>query len=92
MPREDPKMIGSTAKIQGAAIVRKPPIKAIIKRLNIGFLLRITLWKFTRFRGIIEENKLLDKVKLALDVAASSFYNKGQYEFDGKNHSGDEFF
>ena len=41
--------------------------------------------------AVIEENKLLDKVKLALDVAASSFYNKGQYEFDGKNHSGDEF-
>ncbi len=39
---------------------------------------------------VLEENKLLDKVKLALDVAASSFYNQGQYEFDGKNHSGDE--
>ncbi len=33
---------------------------------------------------IIEEQKLLDKVKLSLDVAASSFYKNGLYEFDGK--------
>ena len=33
---------------------------------------------------IIEENNLLDKVKLALDVAASSFYEKGKYTFDEK--------
>jgi len=39
---------------------------------------------------IIEENKLLDKVKLALDVAASSFYKDGSYEFDGKKYSPDE--
>ncbi|MEK7565028.1 MAG: enolase [Patescibacteria group bacterium] len=39
---------------------------------------------------IIEENNLLDKVKLALDVAASSFYEKGQYNFSGKNHTSDE--
>ncbi|MBI2052454.1 MAG: phosphopyruvate hydratase [Candidatus Sungbacteria bacterium] len=40
---------------------------------------------------ILEEHKLSDKVKLALDVAASSFYNQGQYEFNGQNHSADEF-
>ncbi|MDP3764097.1 MAG: phosphopyruvate hydratase [bacterium] len=39
---------------------------------------------------IIEENKLLDKVKLALDVAASSFYEKGKYNFNEKNHTSDE--
>lgn len=39
---------------------------------------------------ILEENKLLDKVKLALDVAASSFYNKGRYEFNGVSHLADE--
>lgn len=39
---------------------------------------------------IIEENKLLDKVKLALDVAASSFYNKSQYNFNEKNYTSDE--
>jgi enolase len=40
---------------------------------------------------VIEENKLLDKVKLSLDVAASSFYKDGAYEFDGKKYSTDEF-
>lgn len=40
---------------------------------------------------IIEKNKLLDKVKLSLDVAASSFYKDGMYEFDGKKYSKDEF-
>ncbi|MBI4119001.1 MAG: phosphopyruvate hydratase [Parcubacteria group bacterium] len=40
---------------------------------------------------ILEEHKLSDKVKLALDVAASSFYNNGEYEFNGQNHSADEF-
>ena len=39
---------------------------------------------------VIEENKLLDKVKLSLDVAASSFYKDGAYEFDGKKYSPDE--
>lgn len=39
---------------------------------------------------IIQEKKLLDKVKFSLDVAASSFYRKGTYEFDGKKYSGDE--
>ena len=39
---------------------------------------------------VIEENKLLDKVKLSLDVAASSFYKNGAYEFDGKKYSPDE--
>lgn len=39
---------------------------------------------------VIEENKLLDKVKLSLDVAASSFYKDGSYEFDGKKYSPDE--
>ncbi len=41
---------------------------------------------------VLEENKLLDKVKLALDVAASSFYKNGKYDFDGRSHSADEFF
>lgn len=31
----------------------------------------------------IEENKLESKVRLALDVAASSFYNDGKYKVDG---------
>ncbi|MEK7629743.1 MAG: phosphopyruvate hydratase [Patescibacteria group bacterium] len=39
---------------------------------------------------IIEENNLLDKVKLALDVAASSFYEKGKYTFDEKDYTSDE--
>lgn len=39
---------------------------------------------------ILEENKLLNKVKLALDVAASSFYSQGRYDFDGKKHFPDE--
>lgn len=39
---------------------------------------------------VIEENKFLDKVKLSLDVAASSFYKGGLYEFDGKKYSPDE--
>lgn len=39
---------------------------------------------------VIEENKLLDKVKLSLDTAASSFYNGLAYEFDGKKYSPDE--
>ncbi len=39
---------------------------------------------------IIEENKLLDKVKLALDVAASSFYEKSKYNFDNKEYTSDE--
>ena len=39
---------------------------------------------------VIEENKSADKVKLALDVAASSFYETDRYNFDGKSYSADE--
>jgi enolase len=35
-------------------------------------------------RQSIKNSNLLDKVKIALDVAASSFYKDGFYEFDGK--------
>jgi len=33
----------------------------------------------------IKENNLTGKVKIALDVAASSFFNEGVYKVDGKN-------
>lgn len=39
---------------------------------------------------VMEENKLMNKIKLSMDVAASSFYKDGAYEFDGKKYSGDE--
>lgn len=35
----------------------------------------------------IEENRLLDKIKLSLDVAASSFYKDGVYEFGGQKYA-----
>jgi len=35
----------------------------------------------------IEKNNLQNKTKIALDVAASSFYKNGEYEVDGKNIS-----
>lgn len=38
----------------------------------------------------IKENNLEDKVRLALDVAASSFYENGTYLVDGKKISNDE--
>lgn len=39
---------------------------------------------------VIKENNLQDKVRLALDVAASSFYQDGIYKIGGKNVSKDE--
>lgn len=44
----------------------------------------------TYFIQAIKENNLEGKVRLALDVAASSFYNNGEYFVDGKNISQDE--
>ncbi len=44
----------------------------------------------TYFTQAIKENGLEGKVRLALDVAASSFYNNGEYFVDGKNISKDE--
>lgn len=41
-------------------------------------------------RRAIKDNYLEDKVMLALDVAASSFYEKGLYKVDGKNISKEE--
>lgn len=38
----------------------------------------------------IKENKLENKVRLALDVAASSFYSDGKYAIDGKEVSKEE--
>lgn len=38
----------------------------------------------------IKENNFEDKIRLALDVAASSFYFDGVYKVDGKNISKDE--
>lgn len=38
----------------------------------------------------IKEDNLEDKVRLALDVAASSFYKNGLYKIDGKNISKEE--
>ncbi len=46
----------------------------------------------TYFAQAIKENNLEDKVRLALDVAASSFYNEEQYFVDGKNISKEELF
>lgn len=40
----------------------------------------------------IEENKLESKVRLALDVAASSFYNDGKYKVDGIEITREELF
>lgn len=40
--------------------------------------------------GIIARLKLQDKVMLAIDVAASSFYEKGKYLVDGKKLGADE--
>ena len=40
--------------------------------------------------AVVEENKLLDKVKFSLDVAASSFYQNGGYEFENKKHGAEE--
>lgn len=54
-----------------------PAISAVKKPLEL-------LWQVT------EENNLSDKVKLALDVAASSFYQDGLYEFEGRKHTSDE--
>lgn len=38
----------------------------------------------------IRENNLQSKIKLALDTAASSFYNEGKYQINGKNISKEE--
>ncbi|MFA5931970.1 MAG: phosphopyruvate hydratase [Candidatus Paceibacterota bacterium] len=38
----------------------------------------------------IKENNIEDKVRLALDVASSSFYNNGTYKVDGKDISKEE--
>ncbi|KKQ02731.1 MAG: Enolase [Parcubacteria group bacterium GW2011_GWA2_36_24] len=38
----------------------------------------------------IKRNNLQDKVRLAIDVAASSFYNGGEYKVDKKNISKEE--
>jgi len=38
----------------------------------------------------IRQNNLQDKVRLALDAAASSFYNNGVYKIDGKDISKEE--
>lgn len=38
----------------------------------------------------IKQNNLQDKVRLALDVAASSFFENGMYKVDGKNISKEE--
>ncbi|MFA6300777.1 MAG: phosphopyruvate hydratase [Candidatus Paceibacterota bacterium] len=38
----------------------------------------------------IKQNNLENKVRLALDVAASSFFSDGRYEVDGKNISKEE--
>jgi enolase len=38
----------------------------------------------------IKQNNLVDKVRLALDVAASSFFENGSYTVDGKNISKEE--
>jgi enolase len=38
----------------------------------------------------IKQNNLTDKVRLALDVASSSFFNNGLYKIDGKNISKEE--
>ena len=40
----------------------------------------------------IKENNLEGKVRLSLDVAASSFYSLGKYEVDGKNILKEELF
>lgn len=40
--------------------------------------------------GIIKKLKLTDKVALAIDVAASSFYEKGKYLVDGKKISAEQ--
>lgn len=41
---------------------------------------------------VIEENKISNKVKFSLDVAASSFYKNGEYEFGDKKYSTEDFF
>jgi len=40
----------------------------------------------------IKQNNLQDKVRLALDVASSSFFKNGHYEIAGKSLSSDELF
>jgi len=43
-------------------------------------------------RAAIKQNELEGKVRLALDVAATSFYNNGIYKIDGKDVSKEELF
>ena len=40
---------------------------------------------------VIRENNFEDKVRIALDVAASSFYENGKYKIGGKDFSSEEF-
>ena len=57
-----------------------------------GFALRVTDIRkpLVFLTEAIKKNNLQDKVRLALDVAASSFYNNGIYRIDGKDISKEE--
>jgi enolase len=57
-----------------------------------GFALKISDIKkpLIYLNEAIKQNNLEDKVRLALDVASSSFYNNGTYKVDGENLSKEE--
>ncbi|HEY4512920.1 MAG TPA: phosphopyruvate hydratase [Candidatus Paceibacterota bacterium] len=57
-----------------------------------GFALKVKDIRQPLFylREAIKQSELEGKIHLALDVAATSFYQNGMYKIDGKNMSGEE--
>jgi enolase len=66
------KDLGSTSLVLGDEGGYAPKVTDIRKPLEY-------------LQRAIKENNLEEKVRLALDVAASSFYENGKYRIDGKN-------